>query len=424
MRIPIPLSGRSFILAFGGLFAVVGVVLAVTGVQEARREQAYRTYGEPIAAVVADKTIRRASREGDTSTRYEIRYRFRAADGRFAEGVESVSVETWESLEPGSPFRVTYLPGAETSRAEGADALASALVMTALGTAFAVIGGAVLGTTGAVLWREHRLLRRGRKATGTILAIEPSHVAVNRARQWRLRYRYHDHFGRAHDGSSGLIAPEAAHALAVGDTVSIRFDPERPERSVWDRRAAVGGDGSPAAVSRWRPMARKAGGFAVMLGLFFVASILGEAIPALKDLERLTERHQPLLLAVAAGMAAMGFVLFMGSIFYRIFGGAGEPLTHAEVEDLQRSVRLEAQPVAGRVAMYRFRGRSAGASFSDAFTLREAKQAWRQRAWRASPRWRANFVVLAGAALFVTGMFGIVIVLGPAGIKLLFGAAV
>lgn len=423
MRIAIPLAGRSFMLAFGGLFAVVGVVLAITGVQEVRREQAYRKYGEAVEAVVVDKTIRRASREGNTSTRYEVRYRFRAADGRLAEGLESVSVETWESLEPGSPFRITYLPGAETSRAEGADVQASALVMTALGTVFAVVGGAVLATTGTAVWREHRLLRRGRKASGTILTIEASNVAVNRVRQWRLRYRYHDHLGRAHEGSSGPVPPEAVQALAVGDTVSIRFDPERPERSVWDRRAAAAAEGSPAAVSRRHSMARKVGGLAVMLGLIFVALVLGEAIPALKDFERFTERHQQPLLLVTAVTTTVGFVLFMGSILYRIFGGAGEPMTHAEIEDLQRGVRLEARPVAGRVAVYRFRGRSAGASFSDAFTLREAKQAWRQRAWRTSARWRANFAVLAGAALFVTGMFGIVIVLGPAGIKLLFGAA-
>lgn len=232
-----------------------------------------------------------------------MRYRFRAADGRPAEGLESVSVETWESLKPGSPFRITYLPEAETSRAEGADGLVSALVMTALGTVFAVVGGAVLATTGTAVWREHRLLGRGRKTSGTILAIEASNVAVNRVRQWRLRYRYHDHLGRAHEGSSGLIPPEAVQGLAVGETVSIRFDPERLERSVWDRRVAAA-EGSPAAVSRRHPM-----------------------------------------------------------------------------------------------------------------------QAWRQRAWRTSARWRANFAVLAGAALSVTGMFGIVIVLGPAGIKLLFGAA-
>jgi hypothetical protein len=160
-----------------------------------------------------------------------------------------------------------------------------------------------------------------------------------------------------------------------------------------------------------------------MLGLVFVALVLGEAIPALKDFERFTEHHQQPLLLVTAVTTTAGFVLFMGSILYRIFGGAGEPMTHAEIEDLQRGVRLEARPVAGRLAVYRFRGRSDGASFSDAFTLREAKQAWRQRAWRTSARWRANFAVLAGAALFGTGMFGIVIVLGPAGIKLLFGAA-
>jgi len=122
-------------------------------------------------------------------------------------------------------------------------------------------------------------------------------------------------------------------------------------------------------------------------------------------------------------MTAVGFVLFMGSIVLRIVGGAGAPMTHTEVEDLSRSVSLEARPVFGRVTRYRFRGRSAGSSFAEQFSLREAKQAWRQRAWRTSPRWRTNFAVMVGVVLLVLGVFGVVIVLGPNGVKLLCAAA-
>jgi hypothetical protein len=75
------------------------------------------------------------------------------------------------------------------------------------------------------------------------------------------------------------------------------------------------------------------------------------------------------------------------------------------------------------VTRYRFRGRSAGSSFSDRFSLREAKDAWRRRAWRTSPRWRSNFVVMLGVALFVIGLFGTFIVIGPNGVRLLCTAA-
>jgi hypothetical protein len=113
----------------------------------------------------------------------------------------------------------------------------------------------------------------------------------------------------------------------------------------------------------------------------------------------------------------------MGSIVVRTFGVAAEPMTATEVEDLARSVNLEARPAFGRVTRYRFRGRSAGASFSDRFTLREARHAWRSGAWRTDPRWRSNFVVMVGVMLLTIGLFGTFIVVGPNGVKLLCAGA-
>ena len=113
----------------------------------------------------------------------------------------------------------------------------------------------------------------------------------------------------------------------------------------------------------------------------------------------------------------------MGSIVLRIFAGATEPMSHREVEDLSRSVRLEARPVFARVTRYRFRGQSAGASVSEKFTLREAKDAWRRRAWWTSARWRSNFVVMVGVMLLAVGLFSTFIVIGPNAVKLLCAAA-
>jgi hypothetical protein len=157
--------------------------------------------------------------------------------------------------------------------------------------------------------------------------------------------------------------------------------------------------------------------------VFGAAMIIGEAVPALKDLESLLARHETVLLAVTIGMSAVGFALFMGTIVVRILGGATAAMTATEVEDLSRSVNMEARPAFGRVTRYRFRGRSVGSSFSDAFTFREAKDAWRRRAWRTNPRWRSNFVVMLGVMLLVVGLFSTFIVIGPNGVKLLCAAA-
>jgi hypothetical protein len=203
----------------------------------------------------------------------------------------------------------------------------------------------------------------------------------------------------------------------------VRFDRERPEHSVWIPPAPASATEAgvrPALRSLWSWVRT----IAVVLALIFVAGVVGEMVPALKTLERAIARHEGLLLALTIALTFLGFALFMGGIVYRIFfGGDSTPMSHADVEDMGRRVR-ETGPAVARAGTYRFRGRTGGASFSDEFTVREAKQAWRRRAWRTSVRWRSNFVVMAGAFMLGLGLFGIFLVIGPLAIKLLLGAAV
>ena len=414
MRIPLTLSTRTFFLLFGAIFLCAGTTLLYGGITTAIQERAYQKEGEVVEAVVWSKSIQRASREGNTSTRYEITYRFTTANGA-AEGVAAVTVEEWEALEQGSPFKITHLPGTPgSSRTESSSGMTDALVMIGAGSLAALFGGVVFTLSAIRIWREWRLLREGLTAQGTVLAIEPSNVAVNRVRQWQVRYRYQDHIGRLHEGTSAALSPDDAHAVAVGDALAVRFDRDRPEQSVWDRSRMPGAEVS---------FVKRLGSLALMLGVFVVAMVVGEAVPVLKDLEYLITRHETVLLVVTIGATVIGFVLFMGSVVVRIFGGAAEPMTATEVEDLSRSVSMEARPVFGRVTRYRFRGRSAGASFSDRFTFGEAKDAWRRCAWRTNPRWRSNFVVMFGVMLLTIGLFGTFIVIGPNGVKLLCAAA-
>ena len=426
MRIQFAVSGRKFFLGFGALFMCAGLIVLYGGIKEATRERAYQKQGQIVEAVVLSKSMQRASRQGNPSTRYEIVYRFTTTDGRTAEGVAAVAVEEWESLEAGDPFKVTYLTGApEASRPEGEGGMESPLLMMGAGSLFALIGGVLFVRSATRIWRERRLLREGQTAQGTVLAIEPTNVAVNNVPQWEVRYRYPDQFGRAQEGTSGPVPPEAAQAVGIGDALTVRFNREHPEDSVWDRAQAPVPKGEPTEAPERRRLSilKPLANFAVMLGLVFVAIVVAEAVPAMKDLERFMVRQQVPLLAVTIGMIVVGFVLFMGSVLYRIFGGAGEPMSHTEIENLERSVRMDARPVFARVSRYRFRGRSAGSSFSDQFSVREAKEAWRQRAWRASPRWRGNFMVMGGALLLTFGLFGTFIVIGPNFIKLLCGTA-
>ena len=93
MRIPITLSSRTFFLLFGVIFLCAGPILLYGGIKEATRQRAYQKEGEVVEAVVLSKSFQRASREGNSSTRYGITYRFTTAAGEAAEGVAAVSVE-------------------------------------------------------------------------------------------------------------------------------------------------------------------------------------------------------------------------------------------------------------------------------------------------------------------------------------------
>jgi hypothetical protein len=55
-------------------------------------------------------------------------------------------------------------------------------------------------------------------------------------------------------------------------------------------------------------------------------------------------------------------------------------------------------------------------------SVAEVKRAWRSGAWRTRP-WRPLFAGLAAAALMAIGLFGLGVVLAPAGIKALCAGA-
>src|SRR5688500_19766929 len=106
MRIPLHVSARTFFWLAGGLFLFVGLGLLYGGIEEATQERAYREHGQAVEALVVAKSIQRASRDGNSSTKYEIAYRFTTPEGSTLEGIDSVSVDAWERLEPGSAFRI------------------------------------------------------------------------------------------------------------------------------------------------------------------------------------------------------------------------------------------------------------------------------------------------------------------------------
>ena len=162
-----------------------------------------------------------------------------------------------------------------------------------------------------------------------------------------------------------------------------------------------------------------------MLGLAFAAIVVGAVIseiPPFPGWFKMVDAHQTPWLVTAGSAAVLGFVLMMGGILDLIMV-QDRILTHEDVEDVERSVRMAARPVTWRVTSYRVWGRATGREGSDEFTLAAMKQAWRSGAWCRETAWRRRFITATGAALLAIGLFGIAFTLGPPPIKVLTGGA-
>jgi len=152
----------------------------------------------------------------------------------------------------------------------------------------------------------------------------------------------------------------------------------------------------------------------LMLALFVI--IGADSIPALKRIDTLTDLHRGTLVAITLSITILGWLIFMGTVIYFSVKD-GRPLTTEEVEETARQTSYPRS----FVSAYRLRGKTWGKGFDDSFSIAEAKRAGKD--WWKDPRWRRNFVVGGGALIMGFGLFGLLSVLGPVGVKVLLGAA-
>ncbi len=157
--------------------------------------------------------------------------------------------------------------------------------------------------------------------------------------------------------------------------------------------------------------------------LVFAAVVLGEAIPGLKSLEGFLKENREAFLWVAGAATAAGLVAFMGGIIHMILHG-GSARGHAEIDELLRSLRdASARPYVWRKSVYRHQGAAAGGHAHDEFSFGEMKDALAAGAWRVDPVWRRRMIIAAAGLTALFGLFAIVFILAPAGLKLLVGGA-
>jgi hypothetical protein len=153
------------------------------------------------------------------------------------------------------------------------------------------------------------------------------------------------------------------------------------------------------------------------LAVVFVCAVIAESPPS-RDTIAWMQAHEWPLLWVTGGLGIIGFTLMMGGIF-KLLMDQNQALPHADVEDVERSVRLAAQPVAWRASSYRVWGRAAGRQGSEQFSLGQLKAACRSGAVWQGGMWTRRFLTAIGALLFMIGLLGCFIVLGPGWLKVL-----
>jgi len=215
---------------------VVGAILLAVQWGSAVRERRFDQEGRVADGIVLSKNIRRATRSGSnrSQTRYQVTYRFTAADGVTYEGEDDVTTATWDRLQELEPVRIQFLVSSpSTNRLAGQSSGTVTSVAGGIGLIASAIGLVLLVRSANAAKNKARIWATGVSTSGTVTGVEETNVKVNRRPMWVVRYHYRDHAGQTHDGTSDYMSAQKAHAWKAGDNISVRFDPDKPQLSVW-----------------------------------------------------------------------------------------------------------------------------------------------------------------------------------------------
>jgi len=233
---------NNFWLLFWGVWFTVGALFSCIGlidwIQIGGLDERFERDARTVQGTVLNKTII-SSTSGFGSHRrssrgYQVTYRFGTPEGQEFEDSAGVYSETWDKLAEGGPIQVTYLPDEPlTNRVEGRTDLGSAVAGVLMGGLLAVVGGVLFFPHLRQFLRISRLRREGTTTEATVLQVERGSMFVNKAQQWRIRYRYRDHLGQTQEGLSGYLSADEAAAWHADDKGTVRFDRLRPQDSMW-----------------------------------------------------------------------------------------------------------------------------------------------------------------------------------------------
>jgi hypothetical protein len=160
--------------------------------------------------------------------------------------------------------------------------------------------------------------------------------------------------------------------------------------------------------SRWQRFKDWAGSLALLLGLAVAAFLVAEigAVRALAGQIDAGLESYPWLIAIPIGLMVVGGVAMLGAQFLPA-PGQQTPPTNEALDGASVSMDYREE-----------RGHWSRSLEMEAST-EQLREAWRQRSWRYSSRWRTFFVMMLGAVLLGAGLTALFILIGPPFVKVL-----
>jgi hypothetical protein len=237
-------SNSKFAIIFGGVWLVLAIPFILAGIYMLKLEQRYEDEGISVPGTVSSKRIEER-RERDRQTKreeikksYYVKYNFDVSGDQHLEGEDSVSSDVWQNLSENSPIQIQYLKGEpEKNRVAHAPERLGGILFLLFGGIAEIVG---LVSIGYVIKKKRtikNLIQNGMMVDGTITKVYASSLTINDQRQWQFEYSYRDLKGGQHTGKSDYLTPDAALAFKSGLKGRVRYDQNKPQKSLWVQQA-------------------------------------------------------------------------------------------------------------------------------------------------------------------------------------------
>lgn len=226
---------NKFLLMFGGIWLLVGVPFLIVGVVVLRSDRAFARNARVTRGIVLSMDLGNSGGTGGRSTKYVVRYRFTAPDGRVLEGREPVGRDRWLALAEREPIEIAYDPADPTRhRPAGTSDTVLGAIFAGLGGCFTIAGGLIFGIGVRGARRAARVRKAGMTAEAIVKHVRSTGVTINRRKQARVEYEFRDERGETRTGLSAYLPIDDATRWKPGDRITIKYDRDRPTVSIWE----------------------------------------------------------------------------------------------------------------------------------------------------------------------------------------------